>query len=295
MTWLKRVVLFGLTNLAIIVVLTVVLRLLGLDTWLARQGGLDYRALLVFAFVFGMGGSFVSLALSRWMAVRMTGAEVIERPRNETESWLLGAVGELARQKGVGTPSVAIYNAPDMNAFATGMSRDRALVAVSTGLLRSMDRGQVRAVLGHELSHVANGDMVTLALIQGVVNTFVLFLSRVVGYAVDRAVFRTERGIGPGYFVTVIVTEIVFGLLATMVVMWFSRWREFRADAGSAALVGAGPMIGALERLREGPEPALPTQLGAFGISGGTGHGLRTLFLSHPPIEARIAALRTRG
>lgn len=296
MNWLKRILLFGVTNLAVIVVLTVVLRLLGIDRLLAQNGGLDYRALLALALVLGMGGSLVSLALSRWMATRLTGARVIERPAGETESWLLSTVAELARQKGVGTPDVAIYEAPDMNAFATGMSRDRALVAVSTGLLRSMDRQQVRAVLGHELSHVANGDMVTLALIQGVVNTFVLFFSRVVGYVVDRAVFRTERGVGVGYFVTVIVTEIVFGLLATVVVMWFSRWREYRADAGSAAVVGAAPMISALERLGQATEPAaLPEQLSAFGIAGGRGRGLRSLFLSHPPLAARIEALRRLG
>ncbi|HYW91292.1 MAG TPA: protease HtpX [Gammaproteobacteria bacterium] len=293
MTWFKRILLFAVTNLAVILVLTVVLRVLGIDRLLAQQGGLDYRALLALALVLGMGGSLVSLALSRWMATRLTGAEVLERPRSETESWLLSSVADLARQKGVGTPDVAIYDAPDMNAFATGVSRDRALVAVSTGLLRGMDREQVRAVLGHELSHVANGDMVTLALIQGVVNTFVLFFSRVVGYLVDRAVFRTERGVGPGYFITVIVTEIVFGLLATMVVMWFSRWREFRADAGSAAVVGAASMISALERLGQGAEPAaLPNQLSAFGIAGRRGGGLQSLFLSHPPLATRIKALR---
>ena len=293
MTWFKRILLFGVTNLAVILVLTVVLRLLGIDRLLAQQGGLDYRALLALALVLGMGGSLVSLALSRWMARHLTGAEVIGQPRSETESWLLSTVSDLARRKGIGAPEVAVYDAPDMNAFATGMSRDRALVAVSTGLLQGMDRQQVRAVLGHELSHVANGDMVTLALIQGVVNTFVLFFSRVVGYLVDRAVFRTERGVGPGYFVSVIVTEIVFGLLATMVVMWFSRWREFRADAGSAAVVGAQPMISALERLRDATEPAtLPQQLSAFGIAGGPGRGFRSLFLSHPPLAVRIEALR---
>ncbi|HYW05138.1 MAG TPA: protease HtpX [Gammaproteobacteria bacterium] len=296
MSWFKRILLFGVTNLAVILVLTVVLRLLGIDRLLAQHGGLDYRALLVLALVLGMGGSLVSLALSRWMAMRFTGAEVIEQARSETESWLLSTVSDLARRKGIGTPGVAIYEAADMNAFATGMSRDRALVAVSTGLLRGMDRQQVRAVLGHELSHVANGDMVTLALIQGVVNTFVLFLSRVAGYLVDRVVFRTERGVGPGYFVTVIVTEIAFGLLATMVVMWFSRWREFRADAGSAAVLGAAPMISALERLRDAAEPAtLPRQLSAFGIAGRPGRGLRSLFLSHPPLADRIEALRRPG
>lgn len=294
---MKRILLFLGTNLAVIVVLGIVLRLLGVERILDQQGvGLDYGALLIFAAVFGMGGSFISLAISKWMALRATGAKVIERPRNETEAWLVDTVRRQAREAGIGIPDVAVYDAPDVNAFATGMRRDSALVAVSTGLLRSMSRDEAEAVLGHEVTHVANGDMVTLALIQGVVNTFVIFLARVVGLVVDRTVFRNERGVGPGYWIATIAAEICLGILASIIVMWFSRRREFRADAGGARLAGRERMIAALERLRRGgPARDLPDQLEAFGISGRKGSGLKRLFMSHPPLEERIQALRAQG
>ncbi|HHH36488.1 MAG TPA: protease HtpX [Gammaproteobacteria bacterium] len=291
---MKRILLFLATNLAILVVLSISLRLLGVERLLDEQGiGMDYNALLIFAAVFGMGGSFLSLALSKWTAKRFTGARVIEQPRNETEQWLVETVRRQARQAGIGMPEVAIYDSPDMNAFATGMRRDNALVAVSTGLLHTMSREEAEAVLGHEVSHVANGDMVTLALIQGVINTFVIFLSRVIGHVVDRVVFKTERGHGPAFWITAIIAEVVLAVLASMIVMWFSRQREFRADAGGARLAGREKMIAALERLRQGVnQPHLPDQLAAFGISGSIGHGIKRLFMSHPPLEERIAALR---
>lgn len=296
---MKRVVLFIVTNLAVILILSVVLRLLGVDRILDEQGiALEMTNLLVFAAVFGFGGAFVSLALSKWTALRMTGARVITQPANEAEAWLVNTVKRQATAAGIGMPDVAVYDAPDPNAFATGMRRNSALVAVSTGLLRSMERGEVEAVLGHEVSHVANGDMVTLALIQGVVNTFVMFFSRVVGHFVDRAVFKTERGHGPAFFVTTIVAQLVFGILASVVVMWFSRQREFRADAGSADLEGGDKMIAALKRLQKTvQQPHLPDQMAAFGISGAPGSGIRRLFMTHPPLEERIAALaaRTQG
>ncbi len=291
---MKRVLLFLATNVAILVVLSISLRLLGVERILDEQGiGLDYNALLIFAAVFGMGGAFMSLALSKWTAKRFTGARVIEQPRNETERWLVETVRRQARQAGIGMPEVAIYDAPDMNAFATGMRRDNALVAVSTGLLQGMSRDEVEAVLAHEVSHVANGDMVTLALIQGVINTFVIFLSRVIGHLVDRVVFKTERGHGPAFWITAIIAEIVLAVLASMIVMWFSRQREFRADAGGARLAGREKMIAALERLKQSVnQPHLPDQLAAFGISGGIGQGIKRLFMSHPPLDERIAALR---
>jgi heat shock protein HtpX len=291
---MRRVFYFVLTNVAVLVVLSIVLRLVGVDGYLDRTGtGLDYRALLIFAAVFGMGGSFISLALSKWMAIRMTGAQVITEPRGEVESWLVQTVSHHAQAAGIGMPQVAIFDSPDPNAFATGARKDKALVAVSTGLLRGMDRGEVEAVLGHEVSHIANGDMVTLTLIQGVLNTFVLFLSRVVGDIIDRAVFRKEgEGHGPAFFVISIVAQIVLGVLASLVVMWFSRQREFRADAGGARLAGRDRMIAALERLKGGAEP-LPDQLAAFGISGGQRRGWARLRMSHPPLEERIEALRT--
>ncbi len=240
-----------------------------------------------------MGGAFISLAMSKWSAKRMVGAHVIEQPSSEVERWLVETVRRQAQVAGIGMPEVAIYEAPEVNAFATGMSRNSALVAVSTGLLRAMDRGEAEAVLAHEVSHVANGDMVTLALIQGVVNTFVIFLSRVIGHVVDRVVFKTERGHGPAYFVTLIVAQMVLGILASIIVFWFSRQREFRADAGAARLSGRGKMIAALERLRAAHEPApLPDKMAAFGISGGAGAGLKRLFMTHPPLEERIAALQ---
>lgn len=291
---MKRIFLFLATNFAIIIVLSITLRLLGVDRILDEQGsGLDLNNLLIFAAVFGFGGSFISLAMSKWTAKRFTGAQVIKTPTNATEQWLLETVQRQAAQAGIGMPEVAIYEAPDVNAFATGMSRNSSLVAVSTGLLNSMSRDEAEAVLGHEVSHVANGDMVTLALIQGVVNTFVIFLSRVIGHLVDRAVFKVERGHGPAFWITTIIAEIVLGILASIIVMWFSRQREFRADAGGASLAGRQKMIHALQRLKATVEqPHLPDQLAAFGISGGRGLGLKRLFMSHPPLDERIARLQ---
>jgi len=290
---MKRVMLLIVTNLAVVLILSIVLRLLGVDRILDAQGAsLDLTGLLVFASVFGFGGSFISLALSKWTAKRMTGAQVISAPRNADEAWLVQTVKRQADRAGIGMPEVAVYEAPDPNAFATGMRRNSALVAVSTGLLRAMRRDEVEAVLGHEISHVANGDMVTLTLIQGVVNTFVLFFSRVVGYVVDRVVFKTERGHGPAFFITTILAQIVFGILASVIVMWFSRRREFLADAGSASLEGREKMIAALRRLQKSAEqPHLPDQMAAFGISGARGGGLKKLFMTHPPLEERIEAL----
>jgi len=294
---MKRVMLFLATNLAIIIVLSITLRLLGVERILDARGvDLDLKALLVFAAVFGMGGSFISLALSKWTAKRFTGAQVIERPSNPTEEWLVETVRRQAQAAGIGMPEVAVFDSPDPNAFATGARRNSALVAVSTGLLRRMGREEVEAVLGHEVSHVANGDMITLALIQGVVNTFVIFLSRILGHIVDRVVFKTERGHGPAFWITTIIAELVIGILASLIVFWFSRRREFRADAGGARLAGRERMIGALDRLRAsyGREP-LPDQMAAFGISGATRRGLMRLFMTHPPIEERIKRLRRAG
>lgn len=291
---MKRVMLFVITNLAIVLVLGIVLSLFGVGRILDEQGvGLDLYNLLVFASVFGFGGSLISLAISKWTAKRMTGARVIASPANETETWLVQTVSMQAKRAGIGMPEVAIYDSPDVNAFATGMRRNSALVAVSTGLLRSMNRDEAEAVLAHEVSHVANGDMITLALIQGVVNTFVIVASRVVGHLVDRVVFKTERGHGPAFFVTSILAQIVFGILASTIVFWFSRQREFRADAGSARLAGREKMIAALEKLRRNvDQPHLPDQMAAFGISGGVARGLKRFFMTHPPLEERIEALR---
>ena len=289
---MKRILLFVATNIAIILILSIVLNLLGVDSILDGRGGLNLTSLRIFASVFGFGGSFISLAMSKWSAKKLTGAQVIESPRNEMEAWLLNTVKRQATTAGIGMPEVAIYDAPDANAFATGMNRNSALVAVSTGLLRIMPRGEVEAVLGHEISHVANGDMVTLTLIQGVVNTFVIFISRVVGYFVDRVVFKSEdEGPGPAYLITTIVAQLVFGVLASIIVMWFSRQREFRADSGSARLEGPGKMIAALRSLQKTAEqPHLPQQMAAFGIAGGPS-GFMKLFMTHPPLEERIAAL----
>lgn len=291
---MKRIALFLATNIAIVLVLGISMRLLGFEGILDQQGiDLDINSLLIFAAVFGFGGSFISLAISKWTAKRFTGARVIESPANSTEQWLVSTVNRQAQLAGIGMPEVAIYDAPDVNAFATGMSRNNALVAVSTGLLKSMSQEEAEAVLGHEVSHVANGDMVTLALIQGVVNTFVIFLSRVIGHVVDRVVFKVERGHGPAFWITAIIAEIVLGILASMIVMWFSRRREFRADAGGAHLAGREKMIAALERLKgSANQPHLPDQLAAFGISGGLGSGIKRLFMSHPPLDERIAALK---
>lgn len=291
---MKRVLLFIGTNLAIIFVLSIVLNLLGVNTMLDEQGvGLDMYNLLIFAAVFGFGGSFISLAMSKFVAKRMTGARVITSPGNDVEAWLVQTVKQQAEIAGIGMPEVAIYDAPEVNAFATGMRRNSALVAVSTGLMRSMSRDEAEAVLAHEVSHVANGDMVTLALIQGVVNTFVIVLSRVVGHFVDRVVFKTERGHGPAFYITSIVAQIVFGILASIIVFWFSRQREFRADAGSARLAGREKMISALEKLKRNSGPSqLPEQMAAFGISGGKASGFKRLFMTHPPLEERIEALK---
>lgn len=288
---MKRIFLFLVTNLAVMVVLSITLRLLGVES-MFNQNGLNFNALLIFAAVLGMGGAFVSLAISKWSAKMTTGARVIERPSNQTEAWLVETVQRQAQQAGIGMPEVAIYDGPEMNAFATGMSRNNSLVAVSTGLLQGMSQDEVEAVLAHEVSHVANGDMLTLTLIQGVVNTFVIFLSRVIGYFVDRVVFKNERGPGIGYWVTTIVAEIVIGILASIIVMWFSRQREFRADAGAADLVGAHKMVAALQRLQSGHTEALPDQFAASGIAGGKSWA--ALFTSHPPLEDRIAALKQR-
>jgi heat shock protein HtpX len=292
---MKRIFLFLITNIAVLLVLSVTLRLLGVDRILNAQGtGLDYNSLLIMAGVIGFGGSFISLLMSKWLAKQGTGAHVIETPANATESWLVATVQRQAQQAGIGMPEVAIYDAPEINAFATGWNKNASLVAVSTGLLNNMSQEEAEAVLAHEVSHVANGDMVTLALVQGVVNTFVIFFSRIIGYLVDRMVFKVERGHGPAFFITSLVAQLVLGVLASMVVMWFSRHREFRADAGSAKIAGRNKMIAALERLQlnYGEPPQLPDQVKAFGISGVTGWGLKRLFMSHPPLEERIAALR---
>ena len=285
----KRVGLFLATNLAVLALASVVMSLLGVN-------GSQFGGLLVFAAIFGFGGSFVSLWMSKWIAKRSTGAHVIETPRNEVEQWLLQTVRRQAEQAGIGMPEVAVYDAPEINAFATGASRNKSLVAVSTGLLRGMDRDQAEAVLAHEVSHVANGDMVTMALLQGVLNTFVIVLARIVGRVVDGYLSggRDNSGGGIGYFVVVFVLEMVFGLFASMIAMWFSRRREFRADAGGASLAGRGKMISALEALsRNHGVNTLPKTVQAFGISGGLGHGFKRLFMSHPPLEERIAALRS--
>jgi heat shock protein HtpX len=285
---MKRIILFIATNLAVVLVLSIVLRLFGLDRALATQG-IAYGPLLVYSLVVGFTGAIISLLMSKSIAKWSTGAQTIDTPRNEAEAWLLETVRKLAAGVNIQMPEVAIYEGA-ANAFATGAFKNSALVAVSTGLLQSMNREEVEAVLGHEISHVANGDMVTLALIQGVVNTFVVFLSRIVGSIVDRTVFRTERGTGPGYFITVMVCQIVFGIAASLIVAWFSRWREFRADAGSARLLGPQPMINALRRLGGIEAGQLPQSMQAFGIAGGG--GLMALFASHPPLEERIAALQ---
>lgn len=292
---MKRIFLFLATNIAILVVISIVFQLLGFEGILKEQGTqLDLEALLVFSALFGMAGSFISLLISKWVAKRSTGAQVIDRPSNETETWLVATIQRQARTAGIGMPEVAIYPSPDMNAFATGANRNNALVAVSSGILEQMSRDELEAVLGHEISHIANGDMITLTLIQGVVNTFVIFLSRVIGFIVDRAIFKVERGYGPGYFITVIIAQILLGILASMIVMWFSRQREFRADAGGSKLAGKQKMIAALRRLMGDTTPSqLPSELSAFGISGGGRYGIKRLFMSHPPLEERIQALES--
>ncbi len=290
---MKRIVLFLATNLAVLLVLSLSMRLLGFDTYMASTGQ-DPVGLLVFAALIGFGGSFISLLLSKTMAKSSTGARVITEPRDEQEAWLVATVRAQAERAGIGMPEVAIFDAAEPNAFATGANRNSALVAVSTGLLRRMKRNEVEAVLGHEVAHVANGDMVTLTLIQGVVNTFVIVLSRVIGRFIDQVVFRNERGSGPGFFISVMVCQLVLGILASIIVFWFSRQREYRADAGGASLAGRGNMIAALESLKASTPGQLPENMQAFGISAGPGRFGR-LFMSHPPLEERIAALRAAG
>jgi len=288
---MMRIFLFLATNIAIMVVISIVFSLLGLSGTLDAQGiGLDLNALLVMSAVIGMSGSFISLAISKWSAKRAMGVHVIEQAQNETERWLLDIVAKQAQLAGIGMPEVGIFQTPEANAFATGMNKNSALVAVSTGLLQNMNADEVEAVVGHEMTHVSNGDMVTMALMQGVVNTFVFFFASIIGHVVDRVVFRTERGYGPAFFITRIVAQIALGFLASMLVMWFSRYREFKADAGGAKLAGREKMIGALRALQRGHDAQdLPGQLAAFGINGG---GVSRLFMSHPPLEERIAALQ---
>lgn len=286
-----RILLFVATNVAIMAVLAIVMKVFGLEPYVNQQG-LDLTSLLIFSGIIGMSGSFISLAMSKWMAKRAMGLQVIERPSSSTETWLVETVTRQAKDAGIGVPEVGVYDGPELNAFATGMNRNNALVAVSSGLLNSMEQDEVEAVLGHEVSHVANGDMVTLALIQGVVNTFVFFLSRVVGSIVDRVIFKNQSGHGMGFWITSMIAQVVLGYLATVIVMWFSRQREFKADAGGARLAGRDKMISALQKLSGGADQEpLPDQLAAFGISGGR-HGLMRLFMSHPPLEERIQALR---
>ncbi len=291
---MQRILLFLATNIAIIAVLSITMRLFGIESLLDQQGvNLDINSVLVYAAVIGFTGSFISLALSKWTAKRMTGAQVITSPQNATERWLVDTVTRQAQQAGIGMPEVAIYQSDAPNAFATGMNKNSALVAVSSGLMNAMTQDEVEAVLAHEVSHISNGDMVTMALIQGVVNTFVIALSRIIGHMVDRTVFKTERGHGPAFWITSIIAELVLGILASIIVMWFSRQREYKADAGAARLVGPNKMIAALQRLNGTSTEALPDQLDAFGISGGQG-GLSKLFMTHPRIEDRIAALRSQ-
>ena len=289
---MKRILLLLVTNLAVLAVLTIVAHLIGLDRWLQVRGG-SLSALLVLAAVFGFGGAFVSLLMSKWMARTSMGVRIIQQPTTPTEHWLVDMVARLARAAGVGMPEVGVFQSPQPNAFATGYRRDAALVAVSTGLLAAMNEQEVEAVLGHELTHVSNGDMVTLTLIQGVVNTFVIFLSRIIGNVVDRTLFRSEDGRGPAYFLSVIVSQVLLGILANMIVMAFSRWREFRADRGGAHLAGVPNMIAALEALKRSHEPLPAQQFAAFGITGPVSRGIQRLFMSHPPLDERIAALRT--
>ena len=288
---MMRILLFLATNVAIMAAITIIFNLLGLKSTLDAQGvNLNLDALLVMSAIIGMTGSIISLFMSKWSAKNAMGVHVIDYPQNQTEQWLVGIVTRQAQQAGIGMPEVGIFDSPDPNAFATGANRNSALVAVSTGLLRNMSAEEVEAVLGHEISHVANGDMVTMALMQGVVNTFVYFFATVIGHVVDRVVFKTERGYGPAYYITQMVAQIALSILASMLVMWFSRYREFRADAGGANLAGRQKMINALRALQRSHEqPQLPGELAAFGINGG---GVQRLFMSHPPLEERIEALQ---
>jgi heat shock protein HtpX len=290
-----RILLFLGTNLAVILLASITFRVLGLEHFLYQQGiGMNMTGMLIFAAVFGMGGSLVSLLISKWMAKMSTHAQVIAEPRNQTERWLVDTVRELAQQAKIGMPEIAVFPSAQPNAFATGASRNSALVAVSSGLLENMRPEEVRAVLGHEIGHVANGDMVTLTLIQGVLNTFVIFFARIIGTLVDRAVFRSESGYGIGYFAVTMLAQVVLGIGASIIVMWFSRFREFRADAAGANLAGRNNMIGALQRLKIATQmpDQMPETLTAFGISSGVRRGLSALFASHPPLDDRIAALQ---
>ncbi len=288
---MMRILLFLATNLAIMIAITIIFNVLGLKSTLDAQGvHLNLDALLMMSAIIGMTGSVISLFMSKWSAKNAMGVHVIDQPQNQTEQWLVSIVAQLARQAGIGMPEVGIFDAPEANAFATGANRDSALVAVSTGLLREMNADEVEAVIGHEISHVANGDMVTMALMQGVVNTFVYFFATIIGYVVDRVVFKTERGYGPAYYITQMVAQIALSILASMLVMWFSRYREFRADAGGAQLAGRQKMINALRALQRSHEPVqMPGEMAAFGINGG---GVQRLFMSHPPLEERIEALQ---
>ncbi len=288
----NRIALFLATNFAILLLVSLIFKAFGLDMY-AAQYGTDLGGLLLMCAVFGFAGSFISLALSKWMAKRATGMMIVTQPRNEIERWLVDTVKKQSDKAGVKMPEVGIYEAPEINAFATGMTRNSSLVAVSSGLLRGMTRDEAEAVLAHEVSHIGNGDMVTLTLIQGVVNTFVMFFARIIGNIIDKAVLGNRDGHGLGYFAVVFALEIVFGLFASIIVMYFSRWREFRADAGGASLAGKQKMVAALERLASNqPQSTLPTQIAAFGINGNIAQGLKKLFMSHPPLSERIAALK---
>ena len=292
---MKRILLFLVTNLAVVFVLSIVMRILGIDQYIAAQGGSAY-GLLVFAAVFGFGGAIISLLMSKWSAKRMMGVRIIDQPRDNVERWIVDTVRVQAQEAGIGMPEVGIFDSPEPNAFATGANKNKALVAVSTGLLQRMRKEEVEAVLGHEIGHVANGDMVTLTLIQGVVNTFVIFLARIIGNFVDKVIFKNENGGGIAYFGVVLVAELLLGILASIIVSWFSRKREFRADAAGAVLASPGAMIGALEALKRAQErqqpEGLPEQMAAFGINSGVPSGLKRLFMSHPPLDERIEALR---
>ena len=293
---MKRIYYFLLTNFAIIIVLSITLRVLGVDSLLAENGSdLDLSALLIFACVFGFGGAFISLAISKWMAKRISGAQVIKTAKNDQEKWLLETAAKQAKVVGIKMPEIAIFPSNDMNAFATGASKNNALVALSKGLLEQMNKSEIEAVLGHEMSHVANGDMVTLTLIQGIVNTFVIFFARIIGHFVDRVLLKNNRGYGIGYFVTTIIAEIILAILASVIVMYFSRKREFVADTGGADLAGTTAMISALRKLGAKEPEALPAQLAGFGIGEKTKLGLMRLWSSHPPIEIRIHKLEMRA
>jgi len=289
---MKRIFYFLLTNLAILLVLSITMRLLGVEPFL-NANGLNLNSLLIFAAVMGFGGAFISLSISKWSAKQMSGAVTIETPKTPDEIWLIDVVKKQSKAVGIQMPEVAIFQSPVVNAFATGMSRNSSLVAVSSGLLEMMTKDEAEAVVGHEISHIANGDMVTLTLIQGVVNTFVLFFSRVIGYTVDKVVFKTRQGTGPAFFITMIISELLLGVLASIVVMWFSRQREYRADAGGGQLAGTQKMIAALQRLKvQHEESTLPKSIAALGVSGNQGMGVKALFSTHPSLDDRIARLK---